>query len=142
MAPPNASVGKEAIPRGQIRPGTQAVIIVVILTFVLFLAGPGYRARAPRPTAPPPAPAPASPKLQQLRMGDGSLMWALATGTEPMAGTNKTRTVFKVSLGLTCPLYSILNPVSSAGGGSSGARSASSPDSVQTSRSRPCDPAD
>ena len=53
-----------------------------------------YRARAPKPTAPA---APSQPKLQQLRMGDGSLMWALATGTEPIPGTNKSKTVYKVS---------------------------------------------
>ena len=35
-------------------------------------------------------------------MGDGSLMWALATGTEPIAGSNKTKTVFKVSPDLNC----------------------------------------
>ena len=29
-------------------------------------------------------------------MGDGSLMWALATGSEQIPGTNKSRTMYKV----------------------------------------------
>merc|ERR1719225_174375 len=60
-------------------------------------SSPGSALYQPRQQLPSPQTNLASShKLQQLRMGDGSLMWALATGSEQIPGTNKSRTMYKV----------------------------------------------